>query len=259
MIEFEMARAERTWWCTFTYSDEKLSEEMKYEEFQNWAKRVRKAGHAIRYVVATERGSLAGRLHYHAVVHVSATVRRRDLDRHWQVGFLHMRLAQGRHVRYISKYATKDGRLRPSLGYGLQPVHRELEGFGPCLITRIGRYRRPWKQVKAQKLQPWKDLQKLPDPRPDWVCRCSGISRALSGICSNCGCEIITTLAAFDSADEPTSRNRRAPLGATPGPVPGGLHGGQWPAVNPKTPWGDPAPCLTQMEWEWNDEDSDDP
>jgi len=252
-IEWEIARADRTWWCTLTYSDEKLSGEMKYVEFQAFAKRVRKAGHAVRYVVATERGTAAGRLHFHALIHVAASVRRRDLDRHWSAGFLHMRLAAGRHVRYIAKYATKDGTLRSSLGYGLQPVHRELPGFGLCEVTRMGVHRRPWKQVKKQIKAAYLELQQL-DPRPDWLCRCPGLSRPAAGECPDCGLEIITTLAAFDRQNHPTSGGKAEAPASPLGPVPGGLDGGLWPAVSPETPWGDPASPLTPMEWIWTDE-----
>lgn len=127
----ETIAAERTWFCTFTYRGE---HEVGYDEVQKAIKRLRKK-HDLRYLVTTEKGSKNGRLHYHALLHVSADVGRRDIEAQWPHGFSHLRLARSGHARYVAKYATKDGcsRPRPSQGYGVHAVERVIGGNGPIV------------------------------------------------------------------------------------------------------------------------------
>lgn len=114
--QIEFLLAERTWWLTLTYRG---TIEPNYEHVKGFFKRIRKAGHEIRYVISEERGTEKERLHWHILIHCSDTLKRRQIERCWDHGFVNARLA--RHAglgRYLAKYLAKQSRIRASKHYG---------------------------------------------------------------------------------------------------------------------------------------------
>jgi len=55
---------------TFTYSDEHVPEDMslRYRDFQLFIKRLRRAGHSVRFFTSGEYGTVTKRPHYHALL-----------------------------------------------------------------------------------------------------------------------------------------------------------------------------------------------
>lgn len=110
-----------------------------------WLKRLRKAGHKVRYLIACEAHK-SGVPHYHAIIHELGEPIRKTctecrkksatgqpwrtgqgccLEASWPHGFTKFELVprdqQRRAVRYVTKYAAKNvaARLRPSVRYGV--------------------------------------------------------------------------------------------------------------------------------------------
>lgn len=83
-------------------------------------KRLRKAGHAFRYIVVWEPHK-SGLPHLHILLHeIADPMRKAQLDKAWPFGFGKWKLAEPDHAWYISKYIAKTGacRVRASIGYG---------------------------------------------------------------------------------------------------------------------------------------------
>lgn len=108
---------ERCWWITLTFRG---SVPKFYEEVQKWLKRVRSSSNlSIRYLVSEETGERRNRLHWHVLLFSSKSVTKRCLTSRWKHGFSKCVLARTVGVlRYVSKYASKVGRLRASVGFG---------------------------------------------------------------------------------------------------------------------------------------------
>jgi len=108
---------QRVWWITLTYRGEVP---MFYKEVQKWLKRLRSAKPtSLRYMISEETGSRHGRLHWHVLLFCDASVSKRSLQQQWKHGFSKCVLARTVGVlKYVSKYASKVGRLRASVGFG---------------------------------------------------------------------------------------------------------------------------------------------
>lgn len=133
---YEIARAPRTWFCTFTISPEwrfrfaSRAKSMDYhksygeisKEITKYFKRLRKAGFKFRYLLVAEAHK-DGYPHLHALIHeVSAPIPKRWLQAEWPYGYTTFKLVEDqRAARYISKYLAKDtrARVRASQHYGL--------------------------------------------------------------------------------------------------------------------------------------------
>lgn len=73
----------------------------------------RKLDHRPRYYIASENGSIHGRLHFHCLFFGMPVVdvdlfRKRILESAWPHGFNYMVVAGGKEFRYVCKYVTKD-------------------------------------------------------------------------------------------------------------------------------------------------------
>lgn len=123
---------------TLTYSDEFLPGEADAMVGpKKFWKRLRKAGHACRYFVVTERGGVNSRLHHHAIVWLEGvegwTSKRiwTLLSSKWKYGFVGpkngfhrgkpIRVQKAKALRYTAKYVQKDSlryawSSRPMLG-----------------------------------------------------------------------------------------------------------------------------------------------
>lgn len=133
----EIARASRTWMCTYTISPEwrfrfsLASGSMDYHasyriisrEMSNYFKRLRKAGYKFRYILVAESHK-DGYPHLHMLLHeVSAPIPKRVLQAHWRFGFSHIKLIDRddpKAAYYVTKYLAKDmrARVRASQKYG---------------------------------------------------------------------------------------------------------------------------------------------
>lgn len=108
---------QKVWWITLTYRG---SVPMFYKEVQKWLKRVRATTpSSMRYMISEETGERRGRLHWHVLLFCGTSVTKRSLTRQWKHGFSKCVLAKTAGVlKYVSKYASKVGRLRASVGFG---------------------------------------------------------------------------------------------------------------------------------------------
>lgn len=150
----EIGAANRTWFATYTFSpvwqvrlrysaglrlarsgidldalplDEQHREISGFaiKEFQKYAKRLRKSGANIRYLLVVEAHK-SGLPHLHALVHEpSDPVRHAVLGQQWTCGFSNIKLVaqdeKQKAAAYVTKYLTKSlqTRMRGSVGYGL--------------------------------------------------------------------------------------------------------------------------------------------
>ncbi|AXH77284.1 MAG: putative replication initiation protein [Inoviridae sp.] len=121
----------RTWFITLTFS--RIPTE-PYKEVQKWLKRIRKNNKGkIKFLCTTEYGSKNGRLHYHLLVHCEESLKRRDVELKWSMGFSKATLvskqlvkdadtkrrSHNREISYVTKYLLKDSqKLRASQQYG---------------------------------------------------------------------------------------------------------------------------------------------
>lgn len=130
----EAAAAPRTWWCTFTYADQqgdsgKFCPLPSYHHVKLLLRRVQKRDPNMRYLVTFERGSRGGRPHWHALLHVTDDVTKRLVQDAWPHGFSKVSLSRGRgHAAYMAKYASKEGSIRASIGYGRILREKDLDG-----------------------------------------------------------------------------------------------------------------------------------
>lgn len=158
----ERGAAARTWFCTFTYRGDVAP---GYADFQRYLKRLRKHA-ACRYLVVVERGSEAGRLHFHALLHGGADLTKRVIEGPYKLGFTRVKLTKGNEaLRYVAKYSTKEGRLRASVGYGTRTfpefqsvyaaanplVQAVFAHFPGAVISRVGGQPVPWQFRRRSK------------------------------------------------------------------------------------------------------------
>lgn len=142
-IEFE--QWPRTWFGTLTYDPVQMQNDLEWShdpvmglpesdrerrrvegivlscEAQKFWKRLRAAGHRLRYLQTTEQHK-SGALHYHLMIHCEHTLTKRTLEAQWVSGLSHFRLARTHHACwYVAKYIGKglDYRVRASKRYGL--------------------------------------------------------------------------------------------------------------------------------------------
>lgn len=146
---FEISESPRTWVVTLTFSPVHLAglfmrlHEFKgtlnqkvdaacYGEVQKYIKRLRKAGHELRYFAVFEgeyeahqsdgSASKLHRAHYHLMLHEkNRPISWRQITDHWRRGsFSHAKLAgSSAAASYVTKYLTKSGgRIRASFRYG---------------------------------------------------------------------------------------------------------------------------------------------
>ena len=92
---------------------------MGYQAVQVLLRGIRKIDPHMRYLVTEENGERNGRLHWHALLHVSEQVTKRSIEALWPHGYTVCRLAKdARLAQYMAKYQAKAGRLRASIHYG---------------------------------------------------------------------------------------------------------------------------------------------
>jgi len=148
----EWRRASRTWLCTFTLRPASLVyllsharvrlgkagtdyealdaherflelEKEGFRHVQLWLKRLRKAGHSVRYLAITESHK-SGVPHWHLLLHEQdpeSPIRERELSGSWGMGFDSYRLVKdARGAGYVAKYLSKavSARVRASQRYG---------------------------------------------------------------------------------------------------------------------------------------------
>lgn len=114
----EYLAAKRTWWLTLSYRGK---HEPDYEDVKRFYKRLRKkeGGRGLRYVVSEERGGKNDRLHWHILLHCQPSLTRRQIERSWDFGYVHARLAKTAGLGgYLAKYLAKQSRIRASVSYG---------------------------------------------------------------------------------------------------------------------------------------------
>ena len=102
-------------------------------ELQRYWKRLRKAGHAFRYLVAIERHQ-DGEPHVHWLLHEQERpIRKRDLQSHWPWGHSVVSVVGGRSRKaaipskaawYVVKYLSKDRQSRQIASRGYRPPSR---------------------------------------------------------------------------------------------------------------------------------------
>lgn len=124
---------------TLTYSDDALEQESRetgenrrahaatlvYADFQRFMKRLRKAGYAVRYIVAGEYGSRKGRAHWHAILFFQGKAPQVVGDPeavqgdevaldcrinwpHWTAGYSYFQRPDYGGFAYLLKYVLKD-------------------------------------------------------------------------------------------------------------------------------------------------------
>lgn len=105
---------------TLTYSgDSPNAYVLVYADFQNFIKRLRRAGHSVRYIVAGEYGSKKGRAHWHAVLFFHGSIPEDlpeiDTRASWSPwtnqkegrGFVFLQEPDYNGFRYVLKYVLK--------------------------------------------------------------------------------------------------------------------------------------------------------
>lgn len=111
--------AKKSHYVTLTYGRENDSPDhvrasvLTYSDFQKWLKRLRKAGHAVRYFVVGEYGGTFGRAHWHALVYWLAeppavVLRQNKVQALWDDGFSYWDDIGQSTARYACKYILKD-------------------------------------------------------------------------------------------------------------------------------------------------------
>lgn len=166
----EWRNSARTWLCTFTLRPSALVHllsrarvrlgkagtdydalgphdgflELEKEGFRHvqlWLKRLRKAGHKVRYLAISERHK-SGAPHWHILLHESdplKPIRESELSGSWGLGFDSYRLVRNaRGAGYVSKYLSKElcARVRASQGYGDFQIALTALGDGPIVCEQ---------------------------------------------------------------------------------------------------------------------------
>jgi hypothetical protein len=130
----ETVRSERTWFVTLTLRF-RMADKTGYRFIQRWLKRLRRKGLSLRYACVAEHGSQSTRrLHYHVVLHGSASLSERAIRSAWRGGISHASLVQttsevASYATKMARYTAKGGdRFRFSNGYGSQALAHIYEG-----------------------------------------------------------------------------------------------------------------------------------
>jgi len=85
-----------------------------YKDFQDFMKRLRRAGYKVRYIVAGEYGSKKGRCHWHAVLFFEGKTPKVEINKdrytwkYWPHGFSYFQQPDADGFAYLMKYAIKD-------------------------------------------------------------------------------------------------------------------------------------------------------
>lgn len=133
--QIEIARAPRTWFCTFTINPQSRfmfslrAKSRDYhksygeisKEFTKMFKRLRRKGHKFRYLMVAEAHK-DGYPHIHMLIHeVDHAIPKRVIQGEWPFGFSNVKLVADRAAaKYVTKYLAKDmrSRVRASQHYG---------------------------------------------------------------------------------------------------------------------------------------------
>lgn len=104
-----------TYSVTLTYGggDHERAAVLTYSDVQKYFKRLRKAGHKFKYLVAGEYGSRKGRAHWHAILFFEGDAPPHELncnhaDQYWHHGHVFWEKPTAKAVRYVCKYIQKD-------------------------------------------------------------------------------------------------------------------------------------------------------
>ena len=144
---------------TLTYDDAHLPADNKLDrpELQRFLKRVRKAGHDIRYFGCGEYGSQYKRPHYHLIM-FGWYPTEKELQKLWPYGFVYVDDCNFRTCDYVARYTTKklfgskdDSFIcmstRPGIGYAWLEKHFDIfkydkicGSFGSGNVSNIPRY-----------------------------------------------------------------------------------------------------------------------
>lgn len=164
-IMCECAGHSKNWFATLTYKGDERN--AQYKNIQDFLKRVRKnSGLQVRYLVATERGALRDRLHWHMVLHGPKELTYRQLHANWRLsdGISEFTLIRdsGKAARYASKaagYVVKDrtSRRTPcSNGYGSEGLTRlaakENEN-GTSLSNLVEAVQKQWPNARVDNVR----------------------------------------------------------------------------------------------------------
>lgn len=108
-IESEHVKTEMPyqWFLTMTYNERKVPRKNGVRTLykrhpQLFFKRVRKAGHQVKYILVGEYGSRTERPHYHCIIWTTAS--HEVIDRAWNYGHVHYRNISRESVLYTLKY-----------------------------------------------------------------------------------------------------------------------------------------------------------
>lgn len=88
------------------------SKSLVYEDVQLWLKRIRKAGYAVRYVIAGEYGERKGRAHWHCLLFWQGKEPNHSLgnewkDQFWPHGHVNWKEFSVENAKYVCKYLLK--------------------------------------------------------------------------------------------------------------------------------------------------------
>lgn len=134
---------------TLTYDDEHLSlhENLKdyKEDFQRFMKRLRKYcdkkfNRKIRYICTTEFGELRGRIHRHALIfNLPFDYQNPEaISRLWRNGFVKLKQANFRRVRYVLKYIMNPCVASDKWRYFF--LFSRRPGLGSGIINKVKKY-----------------------------------------------------------------------------------------------------------------------
>lgn len=103
----ESAYWDHSTFVTLTYSDEHLPKNLSINkaDLQKFFKRIRKAGHKIRYYACGEYGERYGRCHYHAIIFGLRCDH--DFQQYWPFGIVHTGTVTYDSCRYVAQYIDK--------------------------------------------------------------------------------------------------------------------------------------------------------
>lgn len=95
------------WFITLTYNEKKVPRKRGVRTLfkrhpQLFIKRLRKAGHTIKYILVGEYGTETERPHYHMLAWTNASVQ--DIDKAWNYGHVHYRKMERETILYTLKY-----------------------------------------------------------------------------------------------------------------------------------------------------------
>lgn len=116
---------------TLTFDDKRSTEQQQQlltkRELQLFFKRLRKAGHKLKYFACGEYGEKHERAHYHAIV-----IRGDEeptYDKFWQFGDVFVGTVTSASARYVTGYLTKSNAIPPGKGTH-PPFQLQSQGMG---------------------------------------------------------------------------------------------------------------------------------